>query len=309
MNISGSLFCAFIVMIFNIQRFSTHDGNGIRTMIFYKGCPLRCEWCCNPESQSFGYSILFDPGKCNSFGDCLLTRNPGITRTTRGIEIDRNVLSDPENLRNVCLSRAIQISGEEKSLEDLLIEIERDLPFYQHSGGGVTLSGGEPLSQGKDLVKLLTLLKNKDLDVAMETSLHVDWPSVERCLGLVSTYLVDVKHTDAGKFQRFTGGNLELVLQNMTRLVALKENVIARIPVIPGFNHTTEEIEKIVDFIASLKHVNEIHFLPYHTLGTQKYAMLGMEYAFGKKKPVDESGLSNYIDYARNKGFAISNGG
>ena len=296
-------------MIFNIQRFSTHDGNGIRTMIFYKGCPLRCEWCCNPESQSFGYSILFDPGKCKSFGDCLLTGNSGITRSNKGIEIDRSIMPDPEILRNVCLSRAIQISGEEKSAETLLLEIEKDLPFYLHSGGGVTLSGGEPLSQGKDLVELLALLRDRNMDVAMETSLHVDWSSVERCLGLVSTFLIDVKHTDVAKFKRYTGGNLELVLQNMTKLVALQENVIARIPVIPGFNHTPEEIEKIVDFIASLQHVREIHFLPYHTLGTQKYTLLGMEYTFGKKKPVDESGLSNYIDYARNKGFAVRTGG
>lgn len=296
-------------MIFNIQRFSTHDGNGIRTMIFYKGCPLRCTWCCNPESQSFDHSILYDSRKCKSFGDCFATGNPGITYSGNGPVINRSAIPHPEFLGNVCLSRAIQISGEEKSAEDLLLEIEKDLPFYNHSGGGVTLSGGEPLSQGDNLPELLTLLKNRNLDVAIETSLHVDWGHVERCLGLVGTFLVDVKHTDGEKFNLFTGGNLNLVKTNLKLLVEKKENIIARIPVIPDFNHTMGEMKKIIDFIHSLHHIREIHFLPYHTLGTEKYAMLGMEYVFGKKKPVDEAGLTNYIDYARNKGFTVKTGG
>jgi pyruvate formate lyase activating enzyme len=296
-------------MIFNIQRFSTHDGEGIRTMIFYKGCPLRCAWCCNPESQSFEYSILYDARKCKSFGDCLVTGISGITHSEPGPEINRSAVTHPEILRNVCMSRAIQISGEEKSAAELLFEIEKDLAFYQHSEGGVTLSGGEPLSQGESLVELLTCLKNRNLDVAMETSLHVEWSRVERCLGLVGTFLADVKHTDSEKFSRFTGGNLYLVKANLKQLVEANENIIARIPVIPDFNHTAAEMENIIDYIDSLHHIREIHFLPYHTLGTEKYTMLGMEYVFGKKEPVDETGLNIYIDYARNKGFTVKTGG
>jgi|WetSurMetagenome_2_1015567.scaffolds.fasta_scaffold258267_2 pyruvate formate lyase activating enzyme len=296
-------------MIFNIQRFSTHDGEGIRTLIFYKGCPLRCAWCCNPESQSFDYSILYDRRKCKSFGDCIAAGIPGITNAGKGLEIIRSEVPVPEILRNVCLSRAIQISGEERSTDELLYEIEKDLPFYRHSGGGVTLSGGEPLSQGESLVELLAALKDKNLDVAMETSLHVEWAQVERCMGLVGTFLVDIKHTDPEKFRVFTGGNLHLVNANLKLLVEAKENVIVRIPVIPGFNHTTGEMEKIVDFAGSLHHIREIHFLPYHTLGTEKYAMLGMDYAFGIKTPVDENTLNNYINYARYKGFTVKTGG
>jgi pyruvate formate lyase activating enzyme len=188
-------------------------------------------------------------------------------------------------------------------------EIEKDVPFYQHSGGGVTLSGGEPLSQGEDLVELLTVLHNRKFDIAIETSLHVDWIMVERCLGLAGTFLVDVKHTDPEKFTRFTGGNLSLVTSNLVKLAGLKENIIARIPVIPGFNHTPAEMNNIIDFIASLDHIREIHFLPYHSLGTEKYTMLGMEYVFGKKKPVDEAELVTYTEYARNKGFTVRTGG
>jgi pyruvate formate lyase activating enzyme len=199
--------------------------------------------------------------------------------------------------------------GEVKSTDELLSEIEKDLPFYRHSDGGVTLSGGEPLSQGDNLVELLNLLRNKNLDVSVETSLHVDWSRVKRCLGLVGTFMVDIKHTDREKFGHYTGGNLDLVITNLKRLVEAKENIIARIPVIPDFNHTTEEMEKIIDFIDSLHRIREIHFLPYHTLGTEKYPMLGMEYVFGRKKPVDENELNNYIHYARIKGFTVRTGG
>ena len=296
-------------MIFNIQRFSTHDGAGIRTLIFFKGCPLHCEWCCNPESQSFDYSILFDRRKCKSFGDCLAAGISGITASEKGIEIIRSEISNAILLKNTCLSRAIQVSGEEKTAKELLAELEKDLPFYKHSGGGVTLSGGEPLSQGKILIELLTLLKHKNLDVAIETSLHVSWKDVKRCLGLVGVFLVDIKHTDGEKFNRFTGGNLELVNSNLEQLVRSGGNVIARIPVIPGFNHTSREIEKIIDFIDSLHLITEIHFLPYHTLGTEKYTLLGMEYKFGKMEAVDEAALNKYIDYARNKGFSVKTGG
>lgn len=296
-------------MIFNIQRFSTHDGNGIRTMIFYKGCPLRCTWCCNPESQSFDLSIMVDRLLCKSFGDCMATVIAGITRDEKGIVIDRTTIPNPGILRNVCLSKAIRILGEVRSNDELLSEIEKDLPFYQHSEGGVTLSGGEPLSQGENLVELLNLLKNRNLDVSIETSLHVEWARVKRCLGLVGTFLVDVKHTDPEKFAHYTGGNHDLVKTNLKLLAEAKENIIARIPVIPGFNHTAEEMEKIIDFIDSLRQIREIHFLPYHTLGTEKYAMLDMEYVFGRKKPVNEDELFNYVNYARNKGFTVRTGG
>ncbi len=302
-------------MIFNIQRFSTHDGNGIRTMIFYKGCPLRCTWCCNPESQSFDFDILYDNRKCKSFGDCFAT---GITGSGKAQAprfskqwrlFNHSALSNPEIFRNVCLSRAIQVSGEERTASELLFEIDKDLPFYRQGGGGVTLSGGEPLSQGQTLVELLKLLKNRDLDVAIETSLHVNWSAVKRCLGLAGTFLVDLKHTDSNKFRLFTGGNIGLVMANLKRLAEANENTIARIPVIPGFNHSMEEMEKIIDFIYTLHHIREIHFLPYHTLGTEKYAMLGLEYVYGNQKPVDEAGLTNYINYARNKGFTVKTGG
>ena len=296
-------------MIFNIQRFSTHDGDGIRTVIFYKGCPLRCLWCSNPESQSFGYSVMYNKKNCRNFGDCIKADNKAIIRIkNNGIQIDRELLKKPEKLKNICASKALTISGESKSVDELLFEIEKDTPFYR-DGGGVTLSGGEPLSHGEELFTLLQKLKDRKINVYIETSLHVNWREVARCIGLVDTFLVDLKHTDKEKFKVFTQGDAELVINNLRKLTDSETHVIIRIPVIPGFNFSENEMKQIIEFVTSLKNVNEIHFLPYHTYGVEKYKMLGMNYLFGHKKQVKDSELDPFVQYAQSKGFQTKIGG
>ncbi|HEY3389831.1 MAG TPA: glycyl-radical enzyme activating protein [Prolixibacteraceae bacterium] len=296
-------------MIFNIQRFSTHDGNGIRTLIFYKGCPLRCQWCSNPESQSLGYSLFYDKKLCRNFGDCYHADKKAITlNSDNGIQINREFLQNPENLRNICVTKALTVSGETKTTAELLTEIEKDALFYREDGG-VTLSGGEPLSQGEDLVTLLQALKKRNISVNIETSLHVSWEKVERCIGLADTFFVDLKHTDRDKFKTFTQGDAELVMNNLKKLSDTGEAIIVRIPVIPGFNHSDNEMKKMIDFVASLKKISEIHFLPYHTFGAEKYKMLGMDYPFGTEKQVQDKELSSYTQYAQLKGFQTKIGG
>lgn len=296
-------------MIFNIQRYSTHDGQGIRTMIFYKGCPLRCLWCSNPESQSFEYSLLYNSSLCKSFGECLKTGNKAVRSGERGIEIDYPSLIDAETFLDICPARAITVSGEEKSTEDILSEIEKDLPFYRRSGGGVTLSGGEPLSQGPELIQLLHGLKKREIDVSIETSLHVRWEMVERCIGLTGTFLADLKHTDTEKFRKYTEGDASLVMSNMIKLSALHNNIIVRVPVVPDFNHTMAEMKGIIDFTVSLKKIREIHFLPYHTLGNGKYETMGMRYALNETKKVDQHELVDYVQYAETAGLIAKIGG
>ena len=296
-------------MIFNIQRFSTHDGDGIRTLIFYKGCPLRCRWCSNPESQSFGYSVMYDKKYCRDFGECIKADNKAITRNNNhGIKINRELLHEPEKLKDICHSKAIAISGETKSVDELLTEIEKDAPFYRENGG-VTLSGGEPLAQGEELASLLQELKSGNISVNIETSLHVNWDKVLRCIGLVDTFLVDLKHTDEDKFKTFTRGDARLVMNNLKKLTASEAHVIIRIPVIPGFNQSENEMKDMIGFVTTLKDVNGIHLLPYHTFGVEKYKMLGMNYAFGDKKQVEEPELEPYIRYAQSKGFKTKIGG
>lgn len=296
-------------MIFNIQRFSTHDGQGIRTMIFYKGCPLACKWCCNPESQSFTASLMYNRKLCKNFGDCMKQGDPAITSGVDGIIIDHASVKNPEKFSNVCASKALIVSGEDKGVNELLVEIEKDLPFYQQSGGGVTLSGGEPLSQGAELDSLLTELKKKKINVAIETCLHITWENVERCIRFTDTFLVDLKHTDPEKFMKFTGGDADLVLNNLRKLADLHKNIIIRVPVIPEFNHTEQEMRSIIDFAVSLKTVKEIHFLPFHNLGNEKYKMLGLEYYYSGTGRVTADEINIYAEYANSVGLVTKIGG
>ena len=296
-------------MIFNIQRFSTHDGDGIRTIVFYKGCPLRCLWCSNPEGQSFGYDVMYDKKICRNFGNCLSADGKTITRIeNNGIQINRELLTESEKLRDICPSKALTVSGESKSVEELLIEIGKDTPFYREDGG-VTLSGGEPLSQGEDLTALLQELNSRNINVNMETSLHVQWDKLDRCIGLVDTFLVDLKHTDKNKFSMYVEGDASLVMDNLTKLTDTDAHVIVRIPVIPGFNHSINEMNRMIDFVSSLKSVHEIHFLPYHTFGIEKYNMLGMDYTFSLNDQVQDSEIEPYIEYAQSKGLQTKIGG
>jgi pyruvate formate lyase activating enzyme len=250
---------------------------------------------------------MYDSRNCKNFEDCISIDNKLIKHGSDGIEINHSLIKNAEKYRNVCASKALTVSGEEKSVAELLSEIEKDAPFYQNEGG-VTLSGGEPLSQGEDLVHLLQELKEKRIDVAIETSLHVSWDKIERCLDFVGTFLVDLKHTDKQKFQNQTNGNLDLVMSNLINLTKAKNNVIIRVPVVPGFNHKFDEMKQIIDLVVKL-HVKEIHFLPYHTFGIEKYKMLSMDYAFGYAPSVKDSELTEYIDYARSRGLITKIGG
>jgi pyruvate formate lyase activating enzyme len=251
---------------------------------------------------------MFNERLCRKFHDCIAAA-PGIIREENGdLIILRN--STPEyDLRNICLTRALTISGENKSTDELIGEISKDISFFRQSQGGVTLSGGEALAQDGTLIDLLKELRNRKINVSVETSLHVPWKKIQKSLGYIGTYLVDPKHTNQKKFKEFTGGNAGLIIRNLRKLVDSGARVIIRIPVIPGFNHTSIEMTGLIDFISSLSTVNEIHFIPYHILGIEKYRMLGREYDFQAMSPVEHNELNEYISYAGSKGFKTRIGG
>jgi pyruvate formate lyase activating enzyme len=296
-------------MIFNIQRYSIHDGEGIRTIIFFKGCPLRCPWCSNPESQTYGPSLMYDQRLCKDFGDCLSKGEPAITTNNGTISIDRSIVKDAEMLREVCAANALTVVGKEMSIREIMDEIEKDIPFYHQSGGGVTLSGGEPLSQNGLLVPLMEKLNQQKVHLSVETSLHVTWKQIERCLKLVDCFMVDLKHVDKQKFNSITSGDADLVLDNLHKLNDLDQQIIIRIPVVPDFNHSEEEMIRIIDTVTVLKSVHEIHFIPYHTLGSEKYKMLGMDYSYKNHKNIQESEITPYLKYANSKGLKTKIGG
>ena len=297
-------------MIFDIQRFSTHDGSGIRTLVFFKGCPLHCPWCENPESQSYESELLYDPTKCIGCLECTRAGEKDQISAREGkIHIDRRKIKNPEVYRNVCPANALQVVGEQKSVADILREIEKDLPFYRNSGGGVTISGGEPFGQPKLLVELLQALDRRGINTNVETSLQARWRDIEMSLPYVNTYLADLKHVNAEKLREYTGGNLDTILENFRALDRHGANIIVRVPVIPDFNDRDEDIGGIIAFAASLTNVREINFLPYHTLGMSKAIQIGQEYRYLTRLPDWNGRLDHYTKMAQQKGLATNIGG
>ena len=289
--------------VFNIQRYSIHDGNGVRTNIFFKGCSLRCLWCNNPESLDPAPSIMFDERLCHQFGDCIKASNGEIILENNQLNIRRDLISDMTVYGNICSAKALIVCGEEKSVLQILEEIEKDIPFYNMSDGGVTLTGGEPLSQGSDMIELIIQLKKRGIHVSVETSLHLPWETIENYTNLIDLFLADLKHVDNEKFTKYTGGNATLVTDNFKKLDETGRKYIVRVPVIPGFNFSTSELFAIIDFAAGLKNASEIDFIPFHALAKEKYLMLGKDYLYGDLRNIEKPELMPFTEYAEQKGL------
>lgn len=296
-------------MIFNIQRYSTHDGKGIRTNIFFKGCPIRCLWCSNPESQKLKPEIFFDPKKCILCLECVkCSKNNEFSLENGKIDLHRDAVKDANIFKDICPSKAIEVIGNETVVEKILEEVKKDLVFYNNSEGGVTLSGGDPFFQPELLESLTTELKKLGINISIETCLNVPWNNIKRSAGNIDVFLADLKHIDPLKFKEFTRGNLDQVLTNFRALESLGANVIVRIPVIHGFNDTEPEMHAMIDFAAGLKNVTEVNFLPYHSFGTGKYTLLGRNYEMNNGS-VNEEIVKGFATYAKTLGLKTIIGG
>ena len=282
-------------MIFDLQRYSTHDGPGIRTLVFLKGCSLACRWCQNPESRSPKPDILLDRRQCIEGCQLCSQACPAILRDSEGIQLSRSALKaeDMERLRGLCPSEALQVCGRDETLDTLMDTILRDRAFFERSGGGVTLSGGEPFMQPELARDLLRACKAEGLHTAVESCLHVPWRQIEPSLPHLDLVLADLKHLDQARFFEWTRGKVALVLDNLRRLAKRGIPLQIRVPLIPGFNADRDSIGAIVDTAASLGTVQEIHFLPYHTLGMGKYALLGLPYQ-APDTPLDDPDLLHF---------------
>jgi pyruvate formate lyase activating enzyme len=246
---------------------------------------------------------MFDKRQCHMFGDCIKAGNGYIVARDNMLKIEREKITDFSSLRNICPSKALIITGETMSIGQIINEIEKDIPFYKMSGGGVTLSGGEAFSQDPDLRELLIELKKREIHISVETSLHVPWETIENYLDLIDVFLADLKHTDSEKFTMYTGGNATLVINNFRELDKTEKAFIVRVPVIPDFNFSEPELCTIIDFAAGLKNAHEINFIPFHSLASEKYAMLGKEYIFENYKNIEKAELDPYIEYAEKAGL------
>ena len=292
--------------VFNIQRYSTHDGPGIRTVVFLKGCSLGCRWCQNPESRARSEDLLYDPRLCLAGCELCQQAAPAvITRTLDGLIIHRQNVNDSHiaALRDCCPTTALTVCGEEKSVEEIMATVLRDKPFYDRSGGGITLSGGEPFMNPTLAQALFEASHQAGIHTAVETCLHVPWKYIEPSLPFVDLFLADLKHVDEAVFQQWTDGSARRVLDNLQRLAQAGKKMIIRVPLIQGFNASEADITAITDFAADRLRVSEIHFLPYHTLGMNKYQLLSQPYT-APDKPLDAPELLAFAqDYARSKGL------
>jgi len=274
--------------VFNIQRYTLHDGPGIRTMVFLNGCPLRCRWCSNPESQHLLPELALNAKKCigrDECGACLRACSPGaITRSEEDgkIRIDRLRCNLCFDCAAECPSEGLHVFGTLRSVDEVMSAVEADGIFFGRSGGGLTLSGGEPLVQSEFALSLLREAKLRRIDTAIETCGYVDWPVLRDAARLSNTVFFDIKCLNAAKHKEFTGVDNSVILANLRTLVSEFPQlaITVRTPLIPGFNDSVEDISAVIGLVSGLPGVR-YELLPYHRLGTPKYEYLGREYPLG----------------------------
>ena len=295
-------------VVFDIQRYSLHDGPGLRTNVFLKGCPLRCEWCCNPESQNMQPELALFAGNCVTCGQfeeaCPLGwKNGNGKGWTKELEEEYGARA------TVCPANAMRWIGERRSAGEVMREVLRDAPFYE-DGGGMTLTGGEPAMQPDFAEALVRLARAEGISTAMETCGHSRWTALERLLPYLDHILFDLKHMDSETHRARTGVGNERILSNLRRLVALNAPVTIRVPLVPGFNTSTESVRAIAEFVRGLNgSIGSIDLLPYHTLGRAKYKALGREYPWEDHRRLTEAELEALVKMVEQYGLKVNVGG
>lgn len=253
-------------IITEIQRFSVHDGPGIRTLVFLKGCPLRCQWCSNPETQEKECQTLTRQGK-------------------------------------------VETVGKEVTVKTIIHEVLKDNIYYRRSGGGITLSGGEPLFQPDFAKALLHGCKDTGINTAIETTGFAGYEVIESMIPFLDLVMYDVKHISSEKHRLFTGRSNSLILSNLEKLAQTGVPIIVRVPVVPTFNSTPEEMTAIASYVAKIKGIKALHLLPYHRLGESKYAELGRTYDFALMEPLQHEAMTKLLDIVKRSGLHCQIGG
>jgi pyruvate formate lyase activating enzyme len=278
--------------IFDIRKYSIHDGPGIRTAVFFKGCPLDCWWCHNPEGKSFKPELLLRPSRCISCGACAEACHQEAIDSQ--LKTDRERCTVSGECVAVCSAEARELTGREVSVDQVLSELESDRIFYETSNGGITFSGGEPLAQIRFLVVLLIGCKNMGLHTAVDTSGFTAWQNLEKVRPLVNLFLYDIKLMDDNRHRLWTGVSNKRILANLQMLAGAGQEVLVRIPIIPGINNDEDNLRQTGEFLAALPRVPAVQLLPYHNIAEAKYAGLGIEYRLENIRPPSEKDMQRH---------------
>lgn len=291
-------------LIFDIQKFSLHDGPGIRTTVFMKGCHLRCEWCSNPEGVKAYPEIMTFDTRCIKCGHCIKACPIGAISEVEGMRIIEWEKCDQcRKCAEVCPSGGIETMGKYISCDELMKEIEKDRLFYESSGGGVTFSGGEPLLQWEFLLAMLKRCKAENIHSCLDTTGCASWETMVNIIPYVDLVLYDIKHLDADCHSKRTGVDNRLILENLSK-VAQKARLWLRIPLIPGYNDSRDHLKKVGEYAFALG-VEKISLLPYHCWGEQKYDRLGRVYSAKRILPSSEEDVNKYKEYLKDIGVEV----
>ena len=295
-------------IVFDIQRFSIHDGPGIRTIIFLKGCPLRCRWCSNPESQKMKPELMYRSDQCIRCGSCFKVCKVGAINLDKEYIVDREKCTSCGECVLVCPSSALLMKGKTMTVEEVIKEARKDSIQYYRSDGGITLSGGEALVQGEFAKELFKVCKAQGWHTAIETEGYANEEVIRDVMPYVDLVMLDIKSVDHKKHMEFTGVDNETILKN-ARIIQEITNTVIRIPVIPEFNSSREEITDIIKFVKTLPNIKKVHLLPYHRYGENKYKLLNREYEMKDTKELSDDYKNELKQIVESYGLECQIGG
>jgi pyruvate formate lyase activating enzyme len=293
--------------ITNIQKFSIHDGDGIRTTVFFKGCPLKCVWCHNPETQKFNPQMEFNDANCGGCGFCVRVCPSNAIHIENGKAVtDESKCTLCGKCVKVCPASARDVVGREHEIKHLMKELLKDQMFYEESGGGVTLSGGEVMSVDPEYVqRLVKELHREGIDVTIDTCGYAPYERFEAILPYVSTFLYDVKAMDPEVHKKYMGVDNELILENLCKLSQAGARIYIRIPMIKEVNATKENIQATIDFLREKQiRVAQVNLLPYHDTGSSKYKRVGMTYEGTELSAPSKEEMQEFQNMFINAGYA-----
>ena len=298
-------------LVFDIKKFAVHDGPGIRTTVFLKGCPLHCWWCHNPESIKREKELVLFENKCIGCGECFKVcpnqAHEVLPDGNRVYHKEKCVLCG--KCVDICYAEALVMEGKEMTVEEVMVELRKDIPFYENSDGGITLSGGEPLFQHEFALATLKQCKAEGLHTAIDTSGQISWRVYEQVLPYVDLVLYDFKHIDPVAHKKYTGASNELIMDNLVKMSECGVPIEIRMPIIPGVNDAKKDIVDAAIFLSTLKNITWVELLPYHRLGESKYNRLGEEYKLEGLQPPPKEQMNEIAEWIRSFDLEVHVGG